>query len=230
MKRIPFFVLLILITSCSKTTKNHILKGQIQGLQKGMVYLQHIQDTAYVTLDSMHIYGESDFELSCDLLEPEILFLSVSTKKNAPRIKYFAERGQTTITTRLKRFLYDAKINGGQQQQLLESYYKNIARFKEENLDLLEAQFNAKKDGDDESVDALQTEIDELLKRRYLYTVNFALYQNDNEVAPYITLSEIYDANITYLDTIQQSLTEPIKASKYGLILKDLISELQVNN
>ena len=62
-------------------------------------------------------------------------------------------------------------------------------------------------------------------KRKYLYTVNFALNNKDSEVAPYIALSEIYDANINLLDTINKVLTPEIKASKYGKKLEEFIAE-----
>ena len=54
------------------------------------------------------------------------------------------------------------------------------------------------------------------LKRRYLFTTNFALYNKDFEVAPYLALSEISDINLKYLDTIQKTMTPKITQSLYG--------------
>ena len=64
-----------------------------------------------------------------------------------------------------------------------------------------------------------------LLKRRYLYTVNFAINNKDYEVAPYLAISEVYDANIKYLDTIYNSLTPKVKESKYGRSLQEFLKE-----
>ena len=66
---------------------------------------------------------------------------------------------------------------------------------------------------------------DNLLKRKYLYAINFAINNKDNEVAPYIALAEIYDANIKYLDTIYNSLTPDIAKSKYGIELEAFIKQ-----
>ena len=63
------------------------------------------------------------------------------------------------------------------------------------------------------------------LSSKYLATVNFALNNKDKEVAPYLLLTEIYDANIKYLDTVYTSLTPKIKDSKYGTLLESFISE-----
>jgi hypothetical protein len=44
-------------------------------------------------------------------------------------------------------------------------------------------------------------------------------------VSPYVTLAEIYDINLKYLDTIQKSMTPKISKSKYGKKLIDFIAE-----
>ena len=40
-----------------------------------------------------------------------------------------------------------------------------------------------------------------------------------------MAVSEIYDANIKYLDTINNQLTPEVKASKYGKQLQDYINK-----
>jgi hypothetical protein len=55
-----------------------------------------------------------------------------------------------------------------------------------------------------------------LVRRRVLYTTNFALTNADFEAAPYIALTEMYDASIKMLDTVNVSLTPKIKNSVYG--------------
>ena len=43
----------------------------------------------------------------------------------------------------------------------------------------------------------------------------------DSEVAPYIALSEVFDANIKYLDTLYNVLPKDIALSKYGKELSE---------
>jgi len=82
---------------------------------------------------------------------------------------------------------------------------------------------NAQKDKKRELADELLNKIDNLTKRSYLYTINFALNNKDSEVAPFVAVSEIYDANIKYLDTINKILPPKIANSKYGIILEAYI-------
>jgi hypothetical protein len=58
-----------------------------------------------------------------------------------------------------------------------------------------------------------------------LYTINFALTQKDYEVSPYIALSEVHDANLKFLDTIQKSMSPKVANSKYGKMLTKFIEE-----
>ena len=223
MKNSLYFILTLLITSCSQTLKNTSVSGTIKGLQKGTLYLQQVVDSDFVTLDSLVMNSTTDFELGCDLEEAEMLFLSLSKDLNAKRISFFADKGLTKINTTLKRFKYDAQIEGGVQQELLETYYKNIGRFKDQKLELIEQQLNAQKDKKTKLADELLNKIDNLTKRSYLYTINFALNNKDSEVAPFVAVSEIYDTNVKYLDTINKVLPPKIANSKYGIILEAYI-------
>ena len=222
-----YLLLVILITSCTQTPKNTTVSGSIKGLQKATLYLQHVQDDGFTTLDSLEMTSTTDFVLGCDLKEAELLFLSLSKDVDAERISFFADKGHTTINTSLKRFKFDAQIEGGVQQKLLESYYKNIGRFKDQKLELIEAQLNAQKDGDSERADSLRVEMDKIVQRSYLYSINFAINNKDSEVAPFVAVSEIYDANVKYLDTINKVLPPKIANSKYGIILEAYIKTIK---
>ena len=46
---------------------------------------------------------------------------------------------------------------------------------------------------------------------------------SDYEIAPYLVLSEAYDANIKYLDTVYHGLSPRVKDSKYGKELEAYI-------
>ena len=223
-----YFLLVILITSCTQQSpKNTTVKGSIKGFQKGTLYLQSVKDGGFTTLDSLEMISTTDFVLSCDLEEAELLFLSLSKDVDAERISFFADTGLTTINTSLKRFKYDAKIEGSEQQKLLESYYKNMERFKDQKLELIEAQLNAQKDGLSARADSLQIQMDKLVQRSYLYSINFAVNNKESEVAPFVAVSEIYDANVKYLDTINKVLPPKIANSKYGIILEDYIKTVK---
>ena len=46
-------------------------------------------------------------------------------------------------------------------------------------------------------------------------------------MSPYIALTELVDANIQLLDTVNNSLSEEIKVSKYGIQLDKFIQDIK---
>ncbi len=230
MKSALFILLLLFVFSCGKKEPDLIVTGNIKGLKKGTIYLQKLKDTATVTLDSLVINGEVTFELQSTLEEPEVLFLTLDNNSlNENRISFFASKGITEINTTLKRFAYDAKIRGSVQQEKFEEYRSIISKFNNQRLDLFKEQFEAQKSEDDSLIDVVNANTDNLIKRKYLYTVNFALNNKNSEVAPYVALAEIFDANIKFLDTIYNSLEKDIANSKYGKELGAFIKERKLN-
>jgi succinate dehydrogenase flavin-adding protein (antitoxin of CptAB toxin-antitoxin module) len=213
--------------SCSKKEHDLTVKGQIKGLQKGTIYLKKVNDSTLINVDSLIINGNSEFELHSDLESPEVFFLYLDKNSSEnDRITFFADKGVTEINTTLKNFVFDAKIKGSKQQKKLEEYQLIISRLNGKNLDLIKENFEAQKNGDSAKLDTIQKEYDNVLRRKYLYTVNFALNNKDSEIAPYLALTEIYNAKVSFLDTINNSLTPNVKSSKYGKELQKFIDEI----
>jgi hypothetical protein len=44
-------------------------------------------------------------------------------------------------------------------------------------------------------------------------------------IAPFIALTEVYDANVRFLDTVASKLSDRVRDSKYGKELIDFIAE-----
>ena len=226
-KTLSLFTLLLFIVSCgSDNDTNFTLKGTIKGLKKGVVYLQKEGDSTIVNLDSMSISGQPEFTLKTNIEEPILLYLKLFKNDGEEHyIPFFADKGVTEIKTTLKNFNYDAEINGSEQQDLLNEYTTIMSRFNDHNLDLIEANFLAQKANDSIAVDSLNKASETLFKRKYSYTIQFALNHKDNIIAPYLALYEIPSANPVYIDSVYNNLTENIKNSFYGKKLGTVIAE-----
>ena len=75
MKKYILLFIVTLVLACSNKSGNLIVKTNIKGLKKGTVYLKQVVDTSIVTLDSVIVNGNSEFELVADLDEPDLLFV-----------------------------------------------------------------------------------------------------------------------------------------------------------
>ena len=189
-------------------------------------YLQKIKDTVLFTVDSIQLNGKSNFMLSDNVESPEMYYITLGEISDE-KMAFFGEEGKITVSSKLEKLVTSLKITGSSNQVVLDEYKAMIQKFNGKQLDLIKEKFDAMKDSDSEA--QLETEAAErnLIKRRYLYTTNFALTHADTEVAPYLALTELYNANIKLLDTINNSLSEKIKISKYGLQLNDFVKKVK---
>ncbi|MDR6967024.1 hypothetical protein J2X31_001024 [Flavobacterium arsenatis] len=223
---------IFLIISCSKkeSDKNLHIIGNIKGLQEGKLYLQRIVDTNLVAIDSVILDGKSNFEWHLDIESPEMFYLFLDrgvTNSVDNNLPVFVEPGTINIETDLKRFFAEAKITGSKNQKLYEDYKKINARFTNQNLELSKERFDAIRFNRPSDVPAIEKKIESNLKRKYLYAINFAITNKDFDIAPYIALSEISDANIKYLDTINNALPESVAKAKYGKLLSKYIEDVK---
>ena len=231
-----YWALLLLFTvlmgceQASKSSDNTMqLSGSIDGLRKGTVYLQKMQDSTLVSIDSVVVNGSPKFAFKTEVESPEIYYLYLNKEDGDSlndRILFFGEPGQITINTLLKTFESSAEVIGSKNQVLLQEYRKLARQFESKNLDYIKAYFEAtKEDSNGAAVDSIQRAMDNLIKRRYLYALNFASTHGDNVIAPFIALTEVYDANVRFLDTVASKLSDRVRDSKYGKELIDFIAE-----
>ncbi len=224
------FLSLIVITvlvSCSKDTKGSmVVSGEVKGLKKGTIYLQKMKDTVLVSVDSMTLDGINLFSLSDELESPEIYYLNLD-KREDKTIPFFGDNGAIEIRTKLDKFIVSAVVTGQKNQQLLEEYNDMMSQYGDKNLDYIKAEFDSQKANDSIALDSIQKRLLNLTKSKYRYTANFAITNGNSEIAPYLALTELYNANVVWLDSINNSLTEEVKISKYGKKLASFIDEIK---
>ena len=195
------------------------VKGTIQGLRKGTLYLQKVQDTLLVNVDSTLVSGKPVFEFHTPIETAEVFYLYLDKEDGDSlndRILFFGEKGTIEINTLLKTFESSAKITGSKNQELLQEYLSFNRKFNDQNLELVKEMIQAQAEGKAKKKDSFQQKIDNLLKRRYLYTINFAAQNTDQNIAPYLALTQVFDANLALLDSIAVKMTPEVSTSKYG--------------
>ncbi|MGL2994140.1 DUF4369 domain-containing protein [Flavobacterium sp. TSSA_36] len=231
-KTILACIALATLMACSKkeTTTDLHLTGNIVGLKEGTLYIQRLKDTTLITVDSIKINGDSKFETTLPLASPEMFYLSLNrgvSNSLDNNLIFFAEPGNINIETNLDQFSYGAKVTGSVNHDLFEEFKKINNQFKDENLTIIEQKFKATKFNNLKKLDSLIIKEESNIKRRYLYATNFAINHKDHEIAPYIALSEIYDINIKFLDTIQKSMTPKVAQSMYGKKLTTFVNNIK---
>ncbi len=218
-----------IIYGCNNSESNNymLVSGKIDGLRKGKLYLQQFVDSVFVSIDSTVVNNEFEFNLGTEIIEPDIYYLyldKVDGDSVNDRIKFFGDTGEITINSRLITFDTNAEISGSKNQALMEEYRLIIRKFNLENLDLLEIYYDSQINGNNKRFDSVNDAIDNLIKRKYLYSLNFATTNSDYEISPFILTTEVPDANKELLKQVYDKFNNSIKVSKYGKLLMEIIS------
>lgn len=218
-------VVLFFIGACNQSEDRMVINAEVKGLVKGKFYLQKIKDTLLINVDSAIVSGKDNFTLIDEVKSPEIYLLSMSNSEKV--LQFFGEPTKIDIKASLKHFNTDFKVTGSKNQELLEEFNDNIRRFNNQQLDLIKVKFEAQKLKNDSILKTVEKQENNIEKRKLRYAINFAFSNADYEVAPYITLAELYNLNIKYLDTITNEMSPKIKKSKYGKKLIDYIEKIE---
>ena len=215
----------VLIMGCNSSKDNMSVFGNVDGLMKGTLFLQAQKDSIVVNLDSIYLKGDGNFKLSTYINEPDIFYLYLDKQDGDSLndiITFFGNEGDIQINTRLSTFDSSFEISGSENSDLLNEYNSIIRKYNMQNLDLLEIFYNAQIENSQTRIDSVNSELENLIRKKYLYTLNFSITNSANEISPYIAVSQIPDANVELLRKVYDTLPEKIKDSKYGKILKEI--------
>ena len=228
MKKALIIMSTVLMVGCNSSKDNMSVFGNVDGLMKGTLFLQAQKDSIVVNLDSMYLKGDGNFKLSTNINEPDIFYLYLDKQDGDSLndiITFFGNKGNIQINTRLSTFDSSFEISGSENSDLLNEYNSIIRKYNLQNLDLLEIFYNAQIENNQKRIDSVNSELEDLIRKKYLYTLNFSITNSDNEISPYLTVSQIPDANIDLLRKVYDTLPKRIKDSKYGKILKEITSD-----
>ena len=227
-KIIAVLVVSILMIACSsKKDGNMIVEGTIKGLKKGTLYLQKMNDTAIFSIDSVNVLGDGNFRLTDNVESPVMYYLTYDGNANDKRILFFGGKGTITINDNMSTFGFSPEITGSPNQLVLDKFLKINNQFKNQRLEFIKKEFDARQSKNAELIENLEKDYNRMIRRKYLYTTNFALSNSNSEAAAYIALTELYDANIKLLDTINKKLSIDVKNSIYGKRLDKYISKVK---
>ncbi len=195
----------------------------IDGFKKGNIYLQKIKDSILINVDSIFIENKRPIKLQYEINSPEIFYVNMDISKNDNRIEFFGEKGEITIKTNLRKFNSELEVSGSFNDSIYRNYLNVIQKFNFERLDLIKLSFKMSQKKELDSIELIENKIENLNKRQYLYSLNYAVSHGNSSVAPFIALSDFSQSSKVILDTIKNSLTKEVIESKYGKILEQFL-------
>jgi hypothetical protein len=203
---------------------------EVKDLKKGTLYLERVQDSILVAIDSIFISREEAVYLQADLEHPELFYIFLDKNQTDDidnRIPFFGHPGEILIQTTLNHFVTKAEVSGSPTHEIYNNYLRIIRQFNNEELDLFAAYIQAQISQNADSLALVEQQTASLSKRKILFTVNFAVNNANSVVGPYLALSELSTISKSLLDTIAASMSEDVVNSRYGKLLKEYISDIE---
>lgn len=235
MKKVLFLLIgLTFMSSCSNSNSNNFsVSGTVDGIKVGKIYLQRLQDSILIDVDSALFNGNSNYTLRTDLDQTEIMYLHLDVKDGTElndRILFFAEDTTMTINSSWDKFAKDAVISGSKNQDIYTVYKKNSDRLNKVYTDLVIRSLSLTDETRTLAIsDSINTAYDKYLRKKVLYAINYAQLHKEKEVAPYILVSEAGEANPILLDSVYQKMPKKIQTTVYGKQLSELIKSYKSN-
>ena len=217
------FLFIFLILSCSSGKEKMNVNVTIDGFKKGNIYLQKIKDSILINVDSTFIENKRPIVLKYEINSPEIFYINMDISKNDNRIEFFGEKGEINIKTSLKKFNSEFEVSGSFNDSIYRNYLDVIQKFNYNRLDLIKLSFKMTKKKELDSIELIEKKIENLNKRQYLYSLNYAVSHGNSSISPFIALNDFSQSNKVLLDTIKNSLTKEVLESKYGKMLDEYL-------
>jgi hypothetical protein len=186
-----------------------------------------MKDSLLISVDSISLLGNDQFRLTDNVASSVLYYLTFDGNTTDKRILFFGEKGTITINDKVEQFGYHPEISGSKNQEILDRYNTVMRKFQNKRLEYIKQDFDAKKANDTKLIAQLENDYNKLIRRKVLFTTNFAISNADSEVAPYLALTEMYDASLKMLDTVNNSLSENIKKSDYGKRFQDYLNKIK---
>ncbi len=213
MKKIIYFVLTVFtVSACLTGSKTYTIKGTIQGIDSGKVYLVKSEAGQPLVVDTADVV-EGSFELTGTAGLPEMHYLRLNGRDYFAQ--FFLENENITVAAN-KDSLRNTKVTGSTTNDLFNIYISEIERLNKEYTELNKRYNQAIRKGDRETADKAKIDVEAMMDNMDVYAKNFISEHRNSIVAPFIYLNQfINKAPAEELDTITRIFPAELAESVY---------------
>jgi peroxiredoxin len=219
---IAILALALTVLSCHTAKDEFLIKGTIEGVDKGKVYLQKIVEGQPQGLDTAEVV-DGKFTFKGKLEVPDMRILRLNERD------YFAQffLDNSTVTIKAKKdSLRNTQITGSPTQDIFKLYMAEMEKFGKDAGALQEKFRNAMVSGNTQDAENAKIDYQAMLDNNKVYTKNFIKEHPNSVVSAFITVARLADQiDDNELDSIISLLSPEISNSEYVIKLKEMSQE-----
>lgn len=222
---IAIFALALTVFSCQTAKDEFLIKGSIEGVNKGKVYLQKIVEGQPQGVDTAEVVdGKFTFKGKMEIPDMRILRLNERD--------YFAQffLDNSTVTIKAKKdSLRNTQITGSPTQDIFKLYMAEMEKFGKDAGALQEKFKNSMMTGNVKDAENARIDYQAMLDNNKVYSKNFVKEHPNSVVSAFITVARLAEQlDETELDSIISKFSPEISNSEYVIKLKEMSKEMKM--
>ena len=189
------------------------IDGKLAGLSEGTLYLQKNINGEKVAIDSVQLKNQEQFSFKGKIDHPDVYWLQV--KGNIP-MAIFLEPGKGVAFRAHIDSIQLYKAYGIETQKDLSRFSRYIYSRDVAYNDYEQAYLVAKQNNDTYGAESWAVKMENNRRSRTNLALNFAIRNPKTQIAPWIGINYLAEAQPRYLDTLYSKMNDSIKKTYYG--------------
>ena len=219
---IAIFVFALMVFSCQMAKDEFSIKGSIEGVETGKIYLQKLVDGQPLSIDTADVV-DGKFTFKGKMESPDLRILRLNEQDYFAQ--FFLDNASVTIKAK-KDSLRNTKITGSPTQDIFQIYMTEVEKLNKDMMALQAKYQNAMSTGNADEAEKAKIDGQAMQDNNLFYTKNFVKEHSNSVVSAYITLAMLAgQVGGAELDSIVGKFTPEIGASEYVIKLKEMIQE-----
>lgn len=221
-KNLIILIIAIAFFSCNSSQKEYSIKGTIDGVETGKVYLQKLVDGQPQSIDTAEL-KEGKFEFKGKMEIPDIRFLLLNEQDYFAQ--FFLDNAKIAVSAK-KDSLRATKITGSPTHDIFKLFISEMEKINKDVNELQGKYQEAMSTGNTDEASKIKINYDAIMENNKVYTKNFVKEHSNSVVAPYITLLQLSgQVESDELETITNGFAAELAGSEYVKQLNELIAE-----
>jgi peroxiredoxin len=219
---IAIFVFALMVFSCQMAKDEFSIKGSIDGVETGKIYLLKIVEGQPQSVDTTDIVG-GKFTFKGKIETPDLRLLRLNEQEYlAP---FFLDNSSISVSAK-KDSLRISKYKGSPTQDIFQIYMTEVEKLNKDMMALQAKYQNAMSTGNSDEAEKAKIDGQAMQDNNLYYTKNFVKEHKNSVVSAYITLAMLAgQIDGTELDSIVSNFAPEFSTSEYVVKLKEMIQE-----
>lgn len=219
---LAILALALAIVSCQSAKDKFTIKGTIDGVETGKVYLLKLSEGQPAPIDTADLKNGS-FTFEGKMEVPDIRFLRLNDQEYFAQ--FFLENAGITVKAK-KDSLQNTKVTGSPSQDVFQLYIDEMERLNKEVMGLQQKYQTAMSGGNVADAEKVKIDYQAMIDNNTVYTKNFVKEHSASVVAPFIVLNQLApQLEDSELETIVNSFPAELANSEYVVKLKEIVAE-----